>query len=179
MIHALKRRFADRPLSDNASYLHDRSACVNAVQAIANVSTFCTSSAHLLSSSSIRSSDVGALRASSTRPTIADCETLRASSSRASPTSAQPAALLTIKGSSPRSSINDNFRVISPVKYFSGSHRTGNSRENGKSRGPSALLRQPESPGSRDFHFNLARKPAVRGLVAVPLSIAIRARFGC
>ena len=40
------------------------------------------------------------------------------------------------------------------------------SRENGQSRGPSALLRQPPSPGSRDFPYNVAMKPAVSGPLA-------------
>jgi hypothetical protein len=50
------------------------------------------------------------------------------------------------------------------------------SRETGQSRGPSALLRQPASPGSRDFHLNLARKPAVRWLVALRAE-SLRAEF--
>ena len=40
------------------------------------------------------------------------------------------------------------------------------SRENGQSMGPSALRRQPASPVSRDFSFNVVRKPAVGGLLA-------------
>ena len=41
------------------------------------------------------------------------------------------------------------------------------SRENGRSRGPSALLRQPASPVSRYFLYNVAKKPAVSGLLAL------------
>jgi hypothetical protein len=33
--------------------------------------------------------------------------------------------------------------------------------------GPSTLRRQPTSQVSRDIHFNVARKPAVGGLVAI------------
>ena len=40
------------------------------------------------------------------------------------------------------------------------------SRENGQSSGPSALLRQPTSPASRDVPMNLAGKPADTGLLA-------------
>ena len=39
-------------------------------------------------------------------------------------------------------------------------------RQNGNS-AVRILPPQPASPGSRDFHFNRARKPAVRGLVAL------------
>ena len=41
------------------------------------------------------------------------------------------------------------------------------SREYGRSRVSSALRRQPASPGSRDFPYKIAGKPAVRGLLAL------------
>jgi hypothetical protein len=41
------------------------------------------------------------------------------------------------------------------------------SRENGQSRGRSALLRQPTSPISRDSLYDVAQKPAVGGLLAL------------
>lgn len=39
--------------------------------------------------------------------------------------------------------------------------------ENGQSRGPTPLLRQPASSVSRDFPYVVAKKPAARGLLAL------------
>jgi hypothetical protein len=41
------------------------------------------------------------------------------------------------------------------------------SRENEQSTAPSALLRQPASPSSRESYRDVVRKPAVSGLVAI------------